>query len=298
MASAKEVQNRIKSINDTMKITNAMFMIASSKLRKAKESAAAVEPYFFAIGQAMASVEKSIPRDFQHIYLRKKIGDSQKTYGYLILTADKGLSGAYNHNIVKLVQKELDKHPEQNALYVAGRLGRHHYRKMGANVMHKFHYSVQEPSMDRARAITARVIDDYKDGTVDELYIVYSRMVTAMSCEPEIKKLLPVDKEGFADVREKAGLDSRPIELEPTPESVLDSVVPNYVHGIIYGALVESYCSEQNSRMMAMQNATNNAKDMLHELSIEYNRIRQAAITQEITEVIAGAKAQKLKQQE
>ena len=112
MASSKEIQNRIKSIKDTMKITNAMYMIASSKLRKAKSESDKTEPYFFTIRQVMASVEKSIPEGMSHIYLGRKKADHEKNYGYVILTADKGLSGAYNHNIVKLVQKELDKHPD------------------------------------------------------------------------------------------------------------------------------------------------------------------------------------------
>ena len=150
--------------------------------------------------------------------------------------------------------------------------------------------------MDRARYMTQRVIDDYKDGKIDELYIVYSRMVTPMACEPEIKRLLPIDDESFMDVHGNKPAGSQ-ISLVPSPAAVLDSVVPNYIHGVIYGALVESFCSEQNSRMMAMQSATNNAKEMLHDLNIEFNRIRQAAITQEITEVIAGAKAQKKKQE-
>ena len=297
MASSKEIQNRIKSIKDTMKITNAMYMIASSKLRKAKSESDNTEPYFFTIRQVMASVEKSIPEGMSHIYLGRKKADHEKNYGYVILTADKGLSGAYNHNIVKLVQKELDKHPDQNSLYVAGRSGRHYYRKIGANVMHKFHYIVQEPSLDRARFMMTRVLDDYKEGKIDELYIVYSRMISPLACAPEIKKLLPVDDESFNDIRTGSEDEEKPIDLLPSPAAVLDSVVPNYIHGVIYGALVESFCSEQNSRMLAMQSATNNAKEMLHDLNIESNRIRQAAITQEITEVIAGAKAQKKKQE-
>ncbi len=297
MASSKEIQNRIKSIKDTMKITNAMYMIASAKLRKAKSESDKTKPYFHTIRQVMASVEKSIPEGLSHMYLGRKKSDNEKTYGYLIMTADKGLSGAYNHNIVKLVQEELDKHPEQNNLYVAGRMGRHYYRKAGENVMHKFHYIVQEPSLDRARYMTARVIDDYKDGSIDELYIVYSRMISPMACEPVIQKLLPVDDESFADIRMEVKGHRGTVDLLPSPTAVLDSVVPNYIHGVIYGALVESFCSEQNSRMMAMQSATNNAKSMLHDLNIEANRIRQAAITQEITEVIAGAKAQKKKQE-
>jgi F-type H+-transporting ATPase subunit gamma len=145
--------------------------------------------------------------------------------------------------------------------------------------------------------MTARVIDDYKDGSIDELYIVYSRMISPMACEPVIQKLLPVDDESFADIRMEVKGHRGTVDLLPSPTAVLDSVVPNYIHGVIYGALVESFCSEQNSRMMAMQSATNNAKSMLHDLNIEANRIRQAAITQEITEVIAGAKAQKKKQE-
>ena len=126
---------------------------------------------------------------------------------------------------------------------------------------------------------------------------VYSRMISPLACAPEIKKLLPVDDESFNDIRTGSEDEEKPIDLLPSPAAVLDSVVPNYIHGVIYGALVESFCSEQNSRMLAMQSATNNAKEMLHDLNIESNRIRQAAITQEITEVIAGAKAQKKKQE-
>ena len=128
-----------------MKITNAMYMIASSKLRKAKSEAGQDGTVFLMRSvRPWLLLKQSIPYDLSHIYLGRKKSDSLKRYGYLILTADKGLSGAYNHNIVKLVQPELDKHPEQNDLYVAGRMGRHYYRKTGANVMHNFHYTVQE----------------------------------------------------------------------------------------------------------------------------------------------------------
>lgn len=296
MAGSKETQNRIRSIQDTMKITNAMYMIASAKLRKAKSALEQTEPYFDSIRKTMAAIQDDVPK-IHHIYCAEgaRREGADKRYGYLVMTADKGLSGAYNHNIVKLTQTELDKHPGQNHLYVAGRLGRHYFRKQGENVMHKFHYVVQEPSLHRARQVTRRVLEDYRTGEIDELYIVYSRMVSAMSCEAELKKLLPLDEETFADIPDEEKVSM--IDLLPSAEAVIDSTVPIYLHGMIYGALVESFCSEQNSRMMAMQSATDNARDMLHDLSIEYNRIRQAAITQEITEVIGGAKAQKQKQE-
>lgn len=294
MASAKEIQNRIKSVQDTMKITNAMFMIASSKLRKAKKEVEVSGPYFSAMRQTIAAIQDYAPA-VQNRYYDKRPEKSGKdrTYGYLVLTADKGLSGSYNHNVVKLVQKELDKHPGQNALYVAGRLGRHFYRKQGENVMHQFHYVVEDPSLTRVREVSHRVLEDYNQGKVDELYMVYTRMNTPMSCETKISKLLPLDEETFQDIPDGG---PREVELFPTPEEVLDSVIPIYLHGVIFGGLVASFCSEQNSRMLAMQSATNNAKEMLHDLSIQYNRIRQTAITQEITEVIAGARAQRQKQ--
>lgn len=294
MASAKEIQNRIKSVQDTMKITNAMFMIASSKLRKAKKEVEVSGPYFSAMRETIAAIQDYAPA-VQNRYYDKRPEKSGKdrTYGYLVLTADKGLSGSYNHNVVKLVQKELDKHPGQNALYVAGRLGRHFYRKQGENVMHQFHYVVEDPSLTRVREVSHRVLEDYNQGKVDELYMVYTRMNTPMSCETKISKLLPLDEETFQDIPDGG---PREVELFPTPEEVLDSVIPIYLHGVIFGGLVASFCSEQNSRMLAMQSATNNAKEMLHDLSIQYNRIRQTAITQEITEVIAGARAQRQKQ--
>ncbi len=294
MASAKEIQNRIKSVQDTMKITNAMFMIASSKLRKAKKEVEVSGPYFRAMRQTIAAIQDYAPA-VQNRYYDKRPDKSGKdrTYGYLVLTADKGISGSYNHNVVKLVQKELDKHPGQNALYVAGRLGRHLYRKQGENVMHQFHYVVEDPSLTRVREVSHRVLADYNEGKIDELYMVYTRMNTPMSCETKVSKLLPLDEETFQDIPDGK---YREVELFPTPEAVLDNVIPIYLHGVIYGALVASFCSEQNSRMLAMQSATNNAKEMLHDLSIQYNRIRQTAITQEITEVIAGARAQRQKQ--
>ena len=248
MASAKEIQNRIKSVQDTMKITNAMFMIASSKLRKAKREVEVSGPYFQAMRQTIAAIQDYAPM-VQNRYYDKRPEKSgrDRTYGYLVLTADKGLSGSYNHNVVKLVQKELDKHPGQNALYVAGRLGRHFYRKQGENVMHQFHYVVEDPSLTRVREVSHRVLADYNEGKIDELYMVYTRMNTPMSCETKVSKLLPLDEETFQDIPDGK---FREVELFPTPESVLDNVIPIYLHGVIYGALVASFCSEQNSRML------------------------------------------------
>ena len=249
MASAREIQSRMQSIKDTMKITSAMYMISSSKMQKAKKSLADTEPFFFAQQNAVARFMKSVP-DTNNIFFGRDIPDDQKKRGYLVITADKGLAGAYNHNVLKLAS-------------------------------------------DRARHIGLQLIDEYVREELDEVYIIYTKMINAFKMEADMFQLLPLQREEYTHKNLKGYSDR--MTFHPSVESVLNSLIPNVVCGFVYGALVESYASEHNSRMMAMQTATDSAKQMLHDLEIEYNRVRQAAITQEITEVIAGAKAQKSK---
>ena len=182
----------------------------------------------------------------------------------------------------------------QNRFFVLGELGRQYFAREGLKVDTHFHYTVQDPSLHRARLITDTMIDLYQKGELDEIYIIYTRMENSMSAVAEMRKLLPLSKRTFTTA---APIDVYQEELKADPswDRIVELLVPNYVNGFIYGALVESYASEHNSRMMAMQSATNNAEEMLKELSVEYNRVRQAAITQEITEVIGGAKALKKK---
>ena len=159
----------------------------------------------------------------------------------------------------------------------------------------QFHYTVQNPSLNRARNISEELLQQYHEGKLDEIYIIYTAMVNAVAEEVEIKQLLPLKRADFAAMHIPVDAPREELALVPSAEAVMDRIVPDYLVGFVYGALVEAFSCEQNARMMAMENATNSAKDMLHELDILYNRARQAAITQEITEVIAGAKAQKRK---
>ena len=159
----------------------------------------------------------------------------------------------------------------------------------------QFHYTVQNPTMHRARLISSTVLEDYEQGQLDEVWILYTQMINSMKMEAEIVQLLPLKREDFSNIVIPPDIIQEEIQMVPSPSAVMDNVVPNYVTGFIFGALVESFCSEQNARMMAMQSASDNANAILSDLSIEYNRVRQAAITQEITEVISGAKAQKKK---
>lgn len=296
MANTKEIRKRMKSIHDTMKITNAMYMISSLKLQRARKKLADTEPYFYSLQQAFSRILRHVPEP-DSIYFKEaeKSSGEEKRIGYIVITADKGLAGAYNHNVFRL-SHALFEEAGQNRLFVVGELGRHYFSREGLQVDTQFHYTVQNPTLHRARMITERVLELYRQKELDEIYVVYTRMENQVVMTAEKRKLLPLSPANFSG---KIPVDVYQEELKAQPSwnEVLDSLVPNYVNGFIYGALVESYASEHNSRMMAMQSATESAGKILARLKVEYNRVRQAAITQEITEVISGAKAQRKKKE-
>ena len=294
MASAKEIQDRMRSIKDTLKITNAMYMISSSKLKKSKKMLADTEPYFYTLQSEMSRILRHLP-DMNSIYFKTnaEIPERKRKAGYIVITADKGLAGSYNHNILKLAEEELEKRDDYK-LFVLDELGRHYFEQKGINIDKQFHFVVQDPSLSRARRIAEDLLKLYHENQLDELYIIYTTMVNAMQEEAQVAQLLPLKKTDFK-IPVPIDIPLEGLALKPSAEEVMDHIVPNYVVGFVYGALVEAFSCEQNARMMAMEGATNSAKQMLKELDIEYNRARQAAITQEITEVIAGAKSQKKK---
>ena len=296
MASAKEIQSRMKSIQDTMKITSAMYMISSSKLKKAKKTLADTEPYFYSLQSAIGRVLRHMD-DTEHRYFdeRPEIEPQDRKIGYIVVSADKGLAGAYNHNVFRIAEECMEKN-SRCQLFVLGEVGRQYFYKKDVDVDTNFRFTVQKPTMHRARVISEKMIAMYLEGQLDEVHIIYTRMVNAATMVAEKKQLLPLKKMAFATQAQLlADMHQEEIEMVPSADEVLNSIVPNYLRGMIYGCLVESYASKHNSRMMAMDAATSSAKDMLKDLSIKYNRVRQAAITQEITEVISGAKAQKKK---
>ena len=296
MASAKEIQSRMRSIQDTMKITSAMYMISSSKLKKARKTLADTEPYFYSLQSAIGRVLRHM-EDTEHKYFdeRAEIAPEARKIGYMVVSADKGLAGAYNHNVFKIAEDCMENR-ENVQLFVLGEVGRQYFFKKDVDVDTNFRFTVQKPTMHRARVISEKMIAMYLEGELDEVHIIYTRMANAATMVAEKKQLLPLKKAAFnTSVQKLVDIHQEEIEMIPSAEEVLNSIVPNYLRGMIYGCLVESYASEHNSRMMAMDAATSSARDMLKDLSIKYNRVRQAAITQEITEVISGAKAQKKK---
>ena len=308
MANIREIKTRINSIKETMKITNAMYLMSSMKLRKARQQREDTAPYFYGLQKQITEILCHFP-DMQHLYFDNREKDKMeiiKKKGFIIITSDKGMAGAYNHNVIKEAESRIQG-AEDLHLYVVGEVGRHYFRNEQYPVDETFLFSVNNPSIHRARVMTERIVNLYKQEELDEVYIVYTRMINSMRQEVTFEQLLPLRTHQFIkqDMIDKAGVGIYADgELEhaddwfliyPSPKKVLERVVYNYITGYLYGALVESSASEENARMVAMQAATDNALAMLSELSIQYNRIRQAAITQEITEVIGGAKALKKK---
>ena len=293
MANAREIQGRMKSIKDTMKITNAMYMVSSSKLQKAKRDLKNTEPYFFMIQDSLAKIRDAAP-EAGNAFFDKREGKQgrARTIGYLVITADKGLAGAYNHNVFKMAE-ELAATEEQDMLFVVGQMGRRYFEKKDIPIDIHFNYTAQNPTMNRARHIAKKLTQLFFEEKIDELYVIYTRMVNSMTVETASKKILPLSAEKIK-MQDNSLVDRYDdASFMPDAGTVFNKIVPDYVTGFIYGALVESYCSEHNARMMAMQTATDSATTMLNDLSVEHNRARQAAITQEITEVVGGAKAKK-----
>lgn len=294
MANSREIQARMKSIKDTMKITNAMCMISSSKLQKARKNLKNTEPYFYTIQDALGKILELSPDTGNEFFdLREDVPEKERKQGYIVVTADKGMAGAYNHNVIKIAEKEALS-DNKNMLFVVGEVGRRYFEKKNIPIDIDFKYTAQNPNMNRARIISEKIVELFKQGELDEVYIVFTRMVNSVTFNAEIKQLLPLKKTKITENFDGSN-NYQQCFFEPDINTVFEHIVPNYVAGFVYGALVESYCAEHNARMMAMQTATDAGKDMLKSLDIEYNRARQAAITQEITEVIAGAKAQKNK---
>ncbi len=297
MANIKEIRERINSVSDTKKITNAMYLISSTKLRKAKKMLSDTEPFFFATKAMIDRVVRNLPEDTNNIFLegRDHIPEEKKTKGYVVFTDDKGLAGAYNHNVVKMVDEKLSDEKGIIKLFVIGEVGRYHFSSNNMDIEEFFYFTSQNPTLHRARKIAAEILDYYYKRRIDEFYIVYTTIKGA-SCETRFEKLLPLDM--ITDLHREnieSGADRYRDEflMEPNPSAILDNIVPNYVTAFIYGALVESFCSLQSSRMMAMDTANKNAEKMIADLLLSYNRKRQAMITQEITEVVSGAKALK-----
>ena len=299
MAGTKEIKDHISSVQETKKITSAMYLIASTKLRKARQELDNTRPYFEAMRREIKRIFRTVGGevvDSPYFYPMEGDPPLDKPNACLVITADKGLAGAYNQNAIKEALKLLETHPDTK-LYVVGEYGRRFFAARGIPIEHSFLYTAQNPTMARAREISALLLDGFENDRLDKIYVVYTDMGNGMDFQAKCTRVLPFHRTHFADSALVEPPVTTPFEFLPSVQAVLDSMMPSYVSGFIYSALIDSFCCEQQARMTAMDSANQNAEKLLGELSLEFNRVRQSAITQEITEVSAGARAQRKKHQ-
>ena len=297
MAGTKEIKTHIASVQETQKITNAMYLIASTKLQKARQELDNTRPYFEALRAEIKRIFRTVGDevvDSPYFYPSEGEPPLDKPSACLVITADKGLAGTYNQNAIKEALKLLELHPDTK-LFVVGEYGRRFFASHNIPIEHSFLYTAQNPTMARAREISALLLDGFEKDKLDRIYVVYTDMKGGMAYEAKCTRLLPFHRTYFADTAATEQPVTEPFEFVPDVRTVLGSMMPSYVSGFIYSALIDSFCCEQNARMNAMDSANRNAEKLLGELSLQYNRVRQSAITQSITEVSAGAKAQRQK---
>ena len=294
MADITEIRTRMQSVQQTLKITNAMYLISSAKVKKARKQLADVEPYFDKLAKTVLDIFRHSP-DLKHRFIEgHEIPKEDRKTGFIVVTGDKGLAGAYNHNVLRLAETYLARKKDPT-LFLIGQMGRHYFEKKNIPIDAEFMYTAQDPTLERAKEIADTMVDLYERGALDEVYLVFTHSFSAVRMEPEIIKLLPLDRAMLSARRGLSEADQYRdvVRYEPSPEAVLDVLVPGVLRGYLFAALVESFCSEQNSRMTAMDSASESAREMLKTLSLEFNRARQGAITQEITEIAGGAEATK-----
>ena len=290
MASAKEIKAHIGSVKNTQKITNAMYLIASTKLRRAREDLARTQPYFDALRMEIARAFRCADGVKSPYAAGDREERADDVYAAVVLTADRGLAGAYNQNVVKAAQRLTAAH-KNTRLFVVGDWGRQYFLSRALAVEEGFFYPSQSPDISRAREMGAYLLDLYERGEIQKLFVVYTEL-HGMVQRVRTDTLLPIEPERFAD-----GEEQRELRFEPSADAVLSSAVPSYVTGYLYSAVVESFCAEQSARASAMDAASDNAQELLDALTMEYNHERQSAITQEITEVSAGARAKKKREE-
>ena len=289
MASTSEIRRRIGSVRQTQKITHAMYLISQSKLRKAKQDLNNTRPYFDALQTEIGRVFNADA----HVDAEEK--PLPGVAACLLITADKGLAGAYNQNAIRQAQQFLSDH-EGAVLYVVGEYGRRWFTQRGIPIEKSFLYTAQNPTLRRARQIGELLLERYDAGEINAVHIIYTDMKNGLEATVRQAQVLPLTREHFSAAQASTAGDPT-FEYVPSPAAVLDNAARSCLTGFIYSALVDSFCSEQSARMTAMNAADQNAEDLLKDLSVQYNRARQAAITQEITEVSAGERAQRSKKE-
>jgi F-type H+-transporting ATPase subunit gamma len=283
VASLRDIKSRITSTKKTSQITKAMQMVSAAKMNRAEMNAKSFVPYMTKIQEVTASIAQG-SKGVQNPLLTSR---PVKKTGYVVISSDRGLAGAYNSNVLRQLFNTIKSRHKSNdefAIIAIGRVGRDFFKKRNMPVILDIVGVPDQPSFAEIKDIASKTVGMFADETFDELYLYYTHYVSAIQQDVTEKKLLPL-----TDIQSEGKLTS--YEFEPSAEEILDVLLPQYAESLIYGALLDSKASEHAARMTAMKNATDNANELISNLSLVYNRARQAAITQEITEIVGGAAA-------
>lgn len=288
MPTPREIRRRIRSVRNTSQITRAMEMVSASKMRRAQQHVSATRPYAERIAAMIGDVAAAASPEERAAFpllVERPIRRS----AIVLISSDKGLAGAFNSNVIRraarLVREERAEGPSNIDIYAVGRRGRDFFARTARGVTGSWGPIPDQPPVTVVRPMVQQVIDEFVNGNVDAVYLVYTQFINTLRQVPEVRRVLPIAlPEGSGEVREYI--------MEPSPQAVLEALLPRYVEVQIYQALLESLASEHSARMVAMRNATQNARDLVSALSLSYNRARQAQITREVSEIAAGAAAQ------
>jgi F-type H+-transporting ATPase subunit gamma len=282
VASLRDIKGRITSTKKTKQITKAMEMVSAAKFARAEQNAKAFVPYMEKMEEVVGSIASNSTSSNPMMESRPV-----KKTGYLVITSDRGLAGAYNSTVLRHVNRAIEQRHQSKDEYeiiVIGRIGRDFFKKRNKPVALEVAGLGDQPSFADIKEIASKAVAKFADGEIDVLYMVYNHFVSAISQTLEEKKLLPL-----SDIESNG--NAALYEYEPSEEEILEVLLPQYAESLIYGALLDGKASEHAARMTAMKSATDNASDLIDSLTLSYNRARQAAITQEITEIVGGAAA-------
>jgi len=282
----KEIKRRRGSIQSTRQITKAMQLVSTVKLQKTRTKAEEAKPYFSLMYDTMFSI-LSRSNNMSHRFV-KASNEKEGKKAIIVISSNRGLAGGYNNNIARLVETSFSK--EEALIYAIGKKAKDTLERRGYEVLGEYNEVILDPMYQDAVDITKKLLSDYEEGKISEIYVVYTHFKNTVVHVPTLKKLLPIslDEAEKEEGKEKSTLL---MNYAPNEEEVLEAIVPKYISAIIYGSLQQAIASENGARMNAMENATNNADELIDKLLLKYNRARQGAITQELTEIVAGANA-------
>jgi F-type H+-transporting ATPase subunit gamma len=291
MPSSKEIRTKIKSVQNTRKITKAMEMVAASKMRKAQDRMRKARPYAEKVRNIASQLATANP-EYRHPFLVHN--DTVKACGIIVISTDKGLCGGMNTNILRAVtnkMRDLDKEGDTVMVSAIGNKGFSFMTRIGAKVVSHVTQMGDTPHLDKLIGPIKVQLDAFIEGKIDRIFLCYTRFINTMKQEPVIEQLLPLSAERLAQSGEEKRGHSWDYLYEPDPQTVLDELLRRYIEAIVYQSVAENMASEQSARMVAMKSASDNAKSVIEELALSYNKARQAAITKELSEIVAGAAA-------